>query len=282
MKTFRYWSSSFVRRYHAMSRHACLASFAIVLAMAVASTATAEEIILAATFNYTTVNGSVNADGNISGKPIAATTFFDREFLDLPQNDPADPLGTARHELFHGIGFARAYNSFFSHLFQKPSGPLTGEIVFNELTNGLGNDLAVITPVGTHIAPGDFTGLGIGGLLQNQNYFLMTPGPIPNAPVPYAIDAVDRSILNAAFNWAGTGGIKINVVFDTTFGGFTAAEMARINLARDNVQAAFGNPTGNNVFTWTVQVPEPSGILLAAFGLVGMISWHWRRRQSAA
>jgi hypothetical protein len=282
MKRFWSWTGNHVLRDRRASRVLCLVLVAAAAALVQPSRSAAEEIVLAATFNYTTVNGSVNADGNISGKPIAATTFFDRDFLDLPTNDPDDPLGTARHELFHGIGFARAYNSFFSHLFQKTSGPLTGEIVFNELTNGLGNDLAVITPVGTHIAPGDFTGLGIGGLLQNQNYFLMTPGPIPNAPVPYAIDAVDRSILNAAFNWAGTGGIKINVVFDTTFGGFTAAEMARINLARDNVQAAFGNPTGDNVFTWTVQVPEPSGILLAGLGLVGMISWHWRRRQLAA
>src|SRR4051812_40082673 len=104
----------------------------------------------------------------------------------------------------------------------------------------------------------------------------MTPGPIPGAPVPYAIDQRDIAALNAAFNWTGLGRLTINVGFDNSVGTWTAAEKTVVNQAKNNVQAAFGPVTSTNVFTWTVevsntQVPEPSSALLAVFGAAGLL-----------
>lgn len=232
--------------------------------------------ILAATTDFTTVNGTVTATGNISGLPIAASTLFDQAFLDLPISSPSDPLGTARHELFHGIGFASTYNSFFSHTYAPASGPLVGFSLFNTGTNTLGSDMLVLTADRSHDVPADFTGLGNGGSLVNQTNFLMTPAPKAGAPIPYPIDPRDVSALNIAFNWTGTGGIKINVVFDNTYATWTDAEKALVNQARDNVQDAFGPNVGtNNVFTWTVQVyttkvPEPSTFVLGVLSLLSL------------
>ena len=245
------------------------------------------DVVLAATFDYTTVNGTAKANSNVgvSGLPIAATTVFDKSLLDAPLTDADDPLGTARHELFHGVGFAEPYNFFFSHIYTPASGPLTGMPVFNQLTNTLGNDLLVLAPDFSHDVASNFNGQGNGGTLLNQTFFLMTPGPIPGAPVPYAIDQRDIAALNAAFNWTGSGGLTINVVFDNSVGTWTAAEKAVVNQAKNNVQAAFGPVTSTNVFTWTVQVsnaqvPEPSSALLAVFGVAGLVAYRWRRSRS--
>ncbi len=144
--------------------------------------------VLATTFDLTTINGTAKANSNvgISGLPIAATTVFDKALIDAPLNDADDPLGTARHELFHGIGFAEPYNSFFSHIYTPTSGPLAGLPVFNQLTNTLGNDLLVLASDRSHDVAANFNGQGNGGTLLNQTFFLMTPGPFPGAPVPYA------------------------------------------------------------------------------------------------
>jgi len=264
----------------AFARHSrvfrLFATVCFVACLSAANPARAIGAILAATTDFTTVNGTVNANGAISGLPIAATTLFDQAFLDLPITNPSDPLGTARHELFHGIGFAKSYNTFFSHTYAPTSGPLVGFSVFNTGTNTLGSDMLVLTSDRSHDVPADFTGLGNGGSLIDQTNFLMTPGPKPGAPIPYPIDARDISALNIAYNWTGTGGIKINVVFDNTYATWTAAEKALINQARDNVQDAFGPNVGTtNIFTWTVQVyslavPEPSTLVLSVVGFAGL------------
>lgn len=264
-----------------------IAMFGIVASLcsvAASAPATAEEI-LASTFSFTTINGTATKNHpGVSGLPISATTIFGKSLLDAPISDPDDPVGTARHELFHGIGFTDAYNFFFAHIYTPTSGPLIGVPVFNQLTNTLGNDLLVMTANLGHDVAGNFNGLGNGGTLLNQTFFLMTPGPFPGAPVPYAIDQRDVDALNAAFNWSGIGGIKINVVFDNSQGTWTAAEKARINQARDDVQAKFGPANGTNAFTWTVQVfdaaavPEPSTLALTSIGALALLIHGVRRR----
>jgi hypothetical protein len=174
-------------------------------------------------------------------------------------------LGTARHELFHGIGFAIAYNLFADHV--RTVGT---QRRFNT-ADGTGSDLAVLTPTTTHLSPADFTGQGQGGMEIDQTCLLMTPAPMAGCPIPYPVDFRDRDILDSAFNWSGSGGIQINVVFGD--GPFTSSEMTLINIARANVQGVFGAATGANTFTWTVLVtPEPSTVLVLLFSLVGLAS----------
>ena len=40
------------------------------------------------------------------------------------------------------------------------------------------------------------------------------------------------------------------------------------------------NGTGNQVFLLALPVPEPSTLLLAAMGLVGLLAYAWKRRRS--
>jgi hypothetical protein len=233
----------------------------LVFWLASQSGAQAQEIdFLAATGDFSTPLGTVQANGHLGGKPIAARTFFNRPFFDLPQNDPDDPLGTARHELFHGIGFAVAYDLFAAHL-----RVVTGQRRFNAATDGTGNDLAVMTASTTHLSPADYTGLGQGGVEQNQTCFLMTPAPTTGCAVPYPVDNLDRDMLNSAFSWGTTGGIVINVVFDDSFGVWTNAEKTRINTAVADDRGVFGATNGTNNFTWVVSfAPEPGPTALGA------------------
>ena len=226
--------------------------------------------ILASTYNFTTALGTVQANGHIGGKATAATSLFDRTFFDAPLNDPEDPLGTARHELFHGIGFAAAYDLFSAHI-----RTVAGQRRFNITTNGTGNDLAVLTAASTHLQAADFTGQGVGGLEINQTCLLMTPQPTTGCAVPYPVDNLDRDLLNSAFAWGTTGGLQITVVFDNSLGTWTAAEMARINTAKADDAAVFGAANGTNQFTWTVLIaPEPSAVAMgicSAFGILWLV-----------
>jgi hypothetical protein len=245
------------------------ATLAIALALTlVPSNSQAQDLdFLAATGDFSTSAGTVQANGHIAGKPIGARTFFNRPFFDLPEDDAEDPLGTARHELFHGIGFAAAYDLFSAHI--RVAG---GERRFNTTTDGSGSDIAVLTDTTTHLDPDDYTGLGKGGVEQDQTCFLMTPAPTTGCAVPYPVDNLDRDILNSAFSWGTTGGIVINVVFDNSFGVWTNDEKTRINTAVADDRGVFGATNGTNNFTWVVSfAPEPGPTALGASSFILVI-----------
>lgn len=162
------------------------------------------------------------------GLPVSATTnFFDGLRV------------YAEHELLHAIGFAESYAQFRARI--------DAQRHFKDVE---GKTLAILTPVGTHVDPTKT----VGGF--NQALSIMQPSPTGKESGDF-----EKNILNAAFNWSGQGGLKIDVKYTGKL--ISDADKQWIQDVVKRVEDLFGPPGENaKTFTWDVQkvdrpVPAP-------------------------
>lgn len=207
---------------------------------------------------------------NRAGLPISARTDFPDNF-DLAANNP-DPLNTAEHELFHGIGFTVAYANFAAKLINTPGRGANGIPAASRSysTNGMANGiLMVLTPAasGTHADPAATGAAPWPATGYNQTNDIMQPNQVMGT----RLNATDASVLNDAFGWAASG-IKINVV--NIGGTLDATDLAIVNNAVAAVNAFYPAKAKSPIFTWSVaEVPEPStwAMMLVGVGLAGAL-----------
>lgn len=164
------------------------------------------------------------------GLPVSATTnFFDGLRV------------YAEHELLHAIGFAETYARFRARIDDQ-----------RNFKDAAGKTLAILTPraQGTHVDPTKT----VDGF--NQAHSIMQPSPMGKESGDF-----EKNILNAAFNWSGQGGLKIDVKYTGKL--ISDADKQWIQDVVKRVEDLFG-PPGENVktFTWDVQsvnrpVPAP-------------------------
>lgn len=212
---------------------------------------------------------------NAAGLPVSARTEWPDNF-DAAGNNP-DPLNTAEHELFHGIGFTVNYNLFAAKLIPTPGAGANGVPAGSRSysNNGAANGiLMVLTPAaqGTHADPGATGAAPWPATGYNQNNDLMQP----NQVVGSRLNANDAAVLDNAFGWVASG-IKINVV--NVGGTLDAADMQIMNNAVGAVNTFYPVKAASPVFTWSVaEVPEPATWVMMALGLVFLLGTRFHRR----
>jgi hypothetical protein len=221
---------------------------------------------------------------NAMGLPVSARTDFPDDF-DLAANNP-DPLRTAEHELFHGIGFTTAYQRFRQRLIPTPGAGMNGIPAGSRSysTNGMANGIIfVLTPaaMGTHADPAATGAAPWPATGYNENRDVMSPNQI----VGTRLNANDAAVLNNAFGW-GAAGIRINIV--NVGGTLDATDLAILNNAVAAVNAFWPAQAGSPVFTWSVAevtlVPEPAtwATMLLGMGVVGAVVRRRARIAGAA
>jgi hypothetical protein len=214
--------------------------------------------------------GDFTKPGNVDkdGLPTGAKTFLQGSVF------------AAEHELLHGIGFSTDYSMFSTHIDKNPN--VDGTRNFKD--NG-GKVIAILTPKaeGTHIQTGAKLPDG-----TEQARGIMDPDPDD-----FHAGDFEKSILNAAFDWTGKGGIKITANFTGSLADAEKAKTDRkaIDDVITRIQNLFGSKSGvePRKFTWDVEkdvcapkgdppevedlpctaVPESPTFYLAAPGLLG-------------
>ncbi|WP_429884794.1 PEP-CTERM sorting domain-containing protein [Geoalkalibacter halelectricus] len=157
------------------------------------------------------------------GLPVSATTIFYDGLLVY-----------AEHELLHAIGFAESYRQFRARVDAQ-----------RHFKDAAGKTLAILTPVGTHVDPTKT----VDGF--NQARSIMQPSPMGRESGDF-----EKNILNAAFDWSGQGGLKIDVKYTGKL--ISDADKQWIQDVVNRVEELFG-PPGENAkqFTWDVQRVDP-------------------------
>jgi hypothetical protein len=208
-----------------------------------------------------TLAESDNYKYDAGGIPTMGTTDFNRG-----EWDKTDPLNTAEHELLHVIGF-----TLQSKLFKDAVN------ASNEIKVG-GTVYGIIDGT-SHLDPSK--SVTINGTTYDQSKDLMQPNKVPNE----RIGPQDQMILNALYNYSGTGGILVTVNF--TGPAFNATDQQAINDAVAAVNFLFPAGRAPHKVTWDAQnavcadppsdelsldvcssaVPEPGSLTLALSGL---------------
>jgi hypothetical protein len=221
---------------------------------------------------------------NAAGLPVSTRTDFPDDFDTMAVN--RDPLNTAEHELFHGIGFNEFYPRYAAKLINTPGRGANGipGTSRSYSTSGMNNGIIMVLigtgqaggeshsdPAATGAAPWPATG-------YNQNMDIMQPTQV----VGTRLNANDAAVLNDAFGWGATG-IRINVV--NLGGTLDATDLMVINNAVAAVNAFWPVQANSPVFTWSVAevnlVPEPTtwATMLLGIGVAGAVI---RRRRCVA
>jgi len=143
---------------------------------------------------------------------------------------------TSEHELLHAIGFAETYTLFRQRIDDK-----------RNFKDSQSNLLAILTPKeqGTHVDP-----------TKTVNGFKQSTSIMQPSPVGLEAGEFEKKILDAAFNWSGQGGLKINVNY--TGEPIGDADKEWVTGIVNRVEGLFG-PAGQNPkqFTWDVQRVDP-------------------------
>ncbi len=158
-----------------------------------------------------------------------------------------------------------------------PSGsPGTGNamVFFDTTANTMQVELTFIGLIGTttasHIHAATATaGDGSAGVATTTPYFVGFPIGVTSGTYNSTLDMTLASSYNSAFITANGG---------------TAASAETVLLASLEAGTAYLDihttvDPGGEIRGFLKQVPEPSSIMLAAFGLAGLAAWGWRRRK---
>lgn len=202
----------------------------------------------------------------VKTKPKASTTTFKRGYFDSVANQ--DRVRIAEHELVHAIGFFKGLKLFDDHIVNN-----AGTLEFRTDPKDAKTNVATILSTSSHIDP-DFKA------------DLMNPNP----EIRSRVSDLDKTILNAAYDWTGSGGLDITIKFAGTWDDDEKKSvMMDAETARSDIYKKFNgeDKAGKNAFTWTLKaeaVPEASTVVQMALATVAgaaCIGFGRRRRRAA-